>query len=87
MKPEIRKPSEEEKDEASKWPIWEKNESEFPWEYTAKETCLILVGDVDVMAEDENFHFQAGDYVVFPKGMKCTWKINKKVRKHYKFGE
>jgi uncharacterized cupin superfamily protein len=27
-----------------------------------------------------------GDLVTFPKGMSCTWKIRKNVRKHYKFG-
>ncbi len=87
MKPIIKKPSEQEKIEAESWPIWEKEVSEFPWEYSDKETCFIINGDVIVTNEDgENFHFKDGDYVVFPKGMKCTWKINKDVRKHYKFG-
>ena len=86
MKPEIRKPSENEKSGAIKWPIWEKEKSEFSWEYTDKETCLILEGDVMIISEEGKFHFSSGDYVIFPKGMKCTWKINKRVRKHYKFG-
>jgi uncharacterized cupin superfamily protein len=87
MKPEIREPTDEEKSKAESWPIWEKEESEFPWEYSDKETCLILEGDVEVTNEDgEKFEFKAGDYVVFPKGMKCTWKIKKGVKKHYNFG-
>ena len=86
MEPEIRKPSESEEQEAKTWPIWEKEESEFPWEYTDKETCLILEGGVDVTSDNQTFHFSVGDYVIFPQGMKCTWKINKAVKKHYKFG-
>ncbi|MDH5793723.1 MAG: cupin domain-containing protein [Candidatus Bathyarchaeota archaeon] len=30
--------------------------------------------------------FAAGDYVIFPKGLKCTWEIKKRIKKHYKFG-
>ncbi|MBD3163889.1 DUF861 domain-containing protein [Candidatus Woesearchaeota archaeon] len=86
MKPIIKKPTEEEKKEAEGWPIWEKEESEFPWEYSEKETCLILKGEVDISNEEGKFHFSAGDYVEFPQGMKCTWKINKAVKKHYRFG-
>jgi uncharacterized cupin superfamily protein len=87
MEPEIRKPSEDEKKEAQTWPIWEKEISEFPWEYDMKETCFILKGDVIVSNEKgEEFHFEKGDYVIFPKGMKCSWKIKKDVRKHYKMG-
>jgi uncharacterized protein len=87
MKPEIRKSTEEEKKEASSWLIWEKEESEFPWEYNDKETCLILEGEVTVKNEEnEEFNFGKGDYVVFPQGMKCTWNIKKAVKKNYRFG-
>lgn len=71
MKPEIRKPSKEEKKEAQNWPIWEKEISEFPWEYDTKETCLILEGEVVVINEDgKDFHFKKEDYVIFPEGMR-----------------
>lgn len=87
MKPAIRKPTDDEKQHAQGWPIWEKEASEFPWEYDEQETCLILEGEVTITNEDgETFEILPGDYVVFPKGMKCTWRINKDVRKHYKFG-
>ena len=87
MKVKIKKPTEKEKKKAENWPIWEKEVSEFPWEYDEKETCLILEGDVEVTNEEgEKFRFKAGDLVEFPQGMKCTWKINKAVRKHYNFG-
>ncbi len=88
MKPTIKKPTEEEKKEAESWPIWEKEESEFPWEYSQKETCLILEGEVTVTNEEgDEFNFGVGDWVVFPVGMKCKWNIKKGVRKHYHFGE
>lgn len=87
MKPIIKKPSEQEKTEAHSWPIWEKKVSEFPWQYTEPETCLILEGDITVINEEgDEFHFSKGDYVRFPQGMKCTWKIHKDVIKHYKLG-
>jgi len=87
MKPEIRKPTDEEKRIARSWPVWSKEASEFPWEYDEKETCLILQGQVTVTNETgEQFRFGPGDWVVLPQGMKCTWKIEKDVRKHYRFG-
>ena len=33
------------------WPIWEKEESEFPWYYDEPETCYILEGEVIVTPE------------------------------------
>ncbi len=86
MRPTIRKPTEAECQQAQSWPIWEKEASTFPWQYDSTETCLILAGDVTVTNEQgESFSFGAGDYVVFPSGMKCTWNIKKDVRKHYSF--
>lgn len=39
-----------------------------------------------VKSDTEEISFGPRDWVVFPKGLKCTWKINVKIRKHYKFG-
>ena len=87
MEPEIRKPTIKETNNAKSWPIWEKEASEFPWEYTEEEICLFLEGDVEIINESgTKFHCGKGDYVIFPKGMKCTWKIHKDVKKHYKLG-
>ena len=68
------------------WPIWTCEVSEFPWEYAEKETCLLLEGDVEVNTEEETVRFGVGDFVVFPKGLKCSWKVMTPVRKHYNFG-
>jgi len=86
MKPKVRKPTKRELEKAKSWPIWEKEESKFPWEYDQQETCLIIEGKAVVDTQEGEVKFRAGDYVVFPKGLKCTWEIKKKIRKHYNFG-
>lgn len=69
------------------WPIWEKEESTFDWSYDEEERCYFLRGEVVVTPDGGTPHeFKRGDYVVFPKGMKCTWEIRKAVRKHYDIG-
>ncbi len=69
------------------WPIWTCDPSTFPWTYTEKETCLILEGDVTVTPNNgEPIRFEAGDLVIFPSGMSCTWEVHKAVKKHYRFG-
>tara|TARA_B100000686_G_C15808077_1_gene487561 strand:- start:52 stop:318 length:267 start_codon:yes stop_codon:yes gene_type:complete len=68
------------------WPIWTCEVSEFDWEYDEKESCLLLEGEVELESELGNVQFGAGDFVVFPKGLKCRWKVTKAVRKHYTFG-
>lgn len=85
----VEKPSEEKLQQLNvrSWPVWEKEISEFPWNYDEKETCYILEGEVVVTPVNGNpVNFGKGDFVVFSKGLECTWKINKAVRKHYKFG-
>lgn len=68
------------------WPVWEKEESEFPWHYDMEETCYLLEGQVVVTPEGgEPVEFGSGDLVTFPRGMDCVWKISKAVRKHYRF--
>ena len=86
MNVKVKKPSKKEQQEAESWPVWEKEESRFPWEYGVQETCLILEGKAVIETSEGNVEFGAGNYVVFPKGLKCTWEIKKKIRKHYTFG-
>jgi uncharacterized protein len=83
---EVRKPTADETKKMKSLPIWEKEVSEFPYHYDEKETCLILEGQVTVESAGETVSFGAGDFVVFPVGLDCTWKIKKPVRKHYQFG-
>ncbi|MDP6134039.1 MAG: cupin domain-containing protein [Candidatus Marinimicrobia bacterium] len=67
------------------WPIWSCEVSEFDWDYDQQESCLLLEGEVEVSSDIETVSFGAGDFVVFPRGLKCRWKIIKPVRKHYTF--
>ena len=69
------------------WPIWTCEVSEFPWQYDVEESCLILDGEVYVAASSDTVQIKAGDFVVFPKGLSCVWKVTKPIRKHYQFGE
>jgi len=84
----VRKPNENEIREFETWPVWEKEESEFDWEYSEKETCYILQGKAQVF--DDNgailVEFGKGDLVVFPPGLRCKWKILENMRKHYNLG-
>jgi uncharacterized cupin superfamily protein len=69
------------------WPVWTKEVSEFPWSYDQKEKCYILEGKVEVTTNDgEKVIISKGDFVTFPKGLSCTWKITQDIRKHYNFG-
>ena len=84
---EVRKPTDEEIKDAETWPVWEKEPSEFDWQYGEKETCYILEGNATVTAEDgEAISFGPGDWAVFESGLKCVWKIDKPIKKHYKLG-
>ncbi|MCK9555263.1 cupin domain-containing protein [bacterium] len=69
------------------WPVWEKEASSFPWHYDERETCYILEGEVTVTPQGgRGVKFGAGDLVIFPEKMDCTWEISKAVKKHYNFG-
>ncbi|MEA3488971.1 MAG: cupin domain-containing protein [Candidatus Omnitrophota bacterium] len=71
----------------SSWPVWRKEVSRFPWSYDEQETCYILEGSAKVEPDrGESVEFGAGDMVIFPKGMNCTWEITAPIRKHYKMG-
>jgi uncharacterized protein len=69
------------------WPIWTKEVSRFPYQYDEEEQCLFLEGEVVVTPDGGTpMTIRAGDFVVFPAGMSCTWDIRSRVRKHYHFG-
>jgi len=67
------------------WDVWSAAESTFPWSYDADEDCYLLEGEVVVTPDGgEPVRIAAGDYVTFPRGMSCTWEIQRAVRKHYR---
>ena len=72
--------------EIQKWQIWTCEASTFPWEYADKESCYILEGYVDVELENgDKLSIGPGDFVVFPKGLKCVWHVQKAIKKHFIF--
>jgi uncharacterized protein len=86
LRVEVRKPTDAEKKTAATWPVWNCDPSEFEWSYAQAETCHILAGQVEVETEDETIKFGPGDWVVFPQGLDCVWKVKQAVKKHYRMG-
>ena len=84
----VRKPSEAEKNAMKSNPTWSCGVSEFNWHYDETETSLIIEGEVEVSYRSGSaaVKFGAGDFVVFPQGLSCVWKVIKPVKKHYSFG-
>ncbi len=67
------------------WGIWEKEPSEFEWAYTDEEHCYIVEGGAEIRTEDGTLEIGKGDYVVFPRGLKCTWVVKNGLVKRYRF--
>ena len=84
----VRKPTAAEASRCKSWPTWGCEASQFDWDYDEKETCLILEGQVTVCDRpgQNSITFGPGDFVVFPQGLSCVWKVTQPVRKHYNFG-
>jgi uncharacterized cupin superfamily protein len=82
----VKKPSNAEAAKCKNWPIWKCEPSSFKWEYTEKETCLLLKGKATVTDGEDSVSFGPGDLVIFPDGLECTWNITEAVTKHYNFG-
>ena len=72
-------------DNFSSWPTWSCKPSEFDWEYDQEEHCYIIEGKVTVEGEKNTVTIKPGDYVIFPKGLKCKWSVHKYIKKHYTF--
>ena len=82
------KVSKEYKAEAKTWGKWDsKNRKTFPFNYARDERVLILEGQAEITPhgcdEDGVVTIGKGDAVTFHKGLKCKWKITKRMKKHY----
>ena len=82
----VRKPTEEERAAFSNKPTWGCEVSEFDWYYDDREQCILIDGEVTVDYNGTSVSFGAGDFVEFPAGLSCVWKVTKPVKKHYQFG-
>jgi len=68
------------------WTQWECEPSTFDWEYECDEIAYVLEGKVKITTKDgTTVEINQGDLVSFPKGLKCTWNVIKKIRKVYTF--
>lgn len=72
-------------DDYSSWPVWSCEVSAFDWEYGEEEHCLVIEGEVTVNGPENTVQIVPGDYVIFPKGLKCSWDVHKPIRKYYTF--
>lgn len=71
----------------AQWSSWECDPSEFDWQYPNKETAYVFKGKVMVSTNDgKEVEINNGDLVVFPKGLKCHWKVIDRIEKVYKMG-
>lgn len=82
MKIEIKKLSEVEIEEKRirNWSVWTKEVSTFDWHYDSQEQCLILEGKIKVKTDTEEVEINKGDFVIFPKGLSCTWQVIEPVK-------
>ena len=81
----VKKATESEQAAMKAYPTWECGVSEFDWHYDSEETCMLTAGEATVTYDGGSVSIGAGDYVVFPKGLSCVWKVSQPVRKHYFF--
>ncbi len=67
------------------WRVWECPPSEFDWFYDRTEWAYLYEGRVKLKTSAGEYAVSAGDYVCFPAGLACIWKVEKKILKVYKF--
>lgn len=66
------------------WPEWEKEVSEFPWEYIEDEMSYILEGRAIVTPEGgAPVEISKGNLVTFQSELMCVWKIVEPLRKRF----
>ena len=59
--------------------------TQFDRHYDQLEKAHLYEGKVKVKTPSQEVDIKAGDFVVFPKGLSCSWQVLEKVRKVYKF--
>ncbi|NOT84794.1 MAG: cupin domain-containing protein [Methylococcaceae bacterium] len=70
-----------------KWPTWSKEVSVFPFTFDEQETAYVLEGECVITPKDGSapVNFGAGDLIVFPAGLDCTWEVKTALKKHYSY--
>ncbi|KAJ0014357.1 hypothetical protein Pint_20332 [Pistacia integerrima] len=69
------------------WPKWGCPPGKYTFKYDSEETCYLLKGRVKVFPKGSSdfVEFGAGDLVIIPKGLTCTWDVSVAIDKYYKF--
>ncbi|GMJ11253.1 hypothetical protein like AT3G04300 [Hibiscus trionum] len=69
------------------WPKWGCPPGKYMLKFDAEETCYLVRGKVKVYPKgsSEFVEFGAGDLVIIPQGLSCTWDVSVAIDKHYKF--
>ncbi|KAH0461767.1 hypothetical protein IEQ34_009342 [Dendrobium chrysotoxum] len=69
------------------WPKWGCPPGKYYLKFDAEEICYFLKGKVKAQIKEisESVEFGAGDLVIIPKGLSCTWEVFVAVDKYYKF--
>ncbi|PSR98831.1 C-type lectin domain family 6 member A like [Actinidia chinensis var. chinensis] len=69
------------------WPKWGCPPGKYTLKFDAQQTCYFLKGKVKAYQKgsSECVEFGAGDLVIIPKGLSCTWDVSIPVDKHYQF--
>ena len=62
--------------------VWQCNASRFNWVHEGDDFVVLLEGEVLVTEEGgDAYTLRAGDFGLFPVGMKTTWQIDEFVKK------
>ncbi len=69
--------------ETDQWSVWECEPSVFDWEYNSQELAFVYQGEAKVTAGLKEYDIKAGDFVTFPKGLRCQWNVLEKIIKVY----
>lgn len=66
---------------------WSCQPGKYALVFEERETCYLVKGKVKVYQKgsSEFVEFGAGDFVIIPKGLSCTWDVSLFIDKHYKF--
>lgn len=66
------------------WQTWEKEPSEFVWQFSETEKAYVLAGKVFIKADgsDKVYVLEKGDFVTFAPGLRTYWHVVEPFKKH-----
>jgi uncharacterized protein len=69
------------------WRTWGCGAGPLSWNYGDPEVCFLLAGEVVIKCKDtgNEMRISEGDVAAFPGGLRCVWKVEKAVSKHFIF--